>query len=124
MAKKILLIEDDPFLSEIYITKFEQVGYSIEVVDNGEAGLKKASESNPDVVLLDIVLPKMNGLEVLSAIKKDPNLNNTAVIILSNLGSDEDLNRAKDIGADGYLVKSQYTPSEVVSQVENILNKQ
>ncbi|MDX1535475.1 MAG: response regulator [Candidatus Spechtbacterales bacterium] len=123
MARKILLVEDDPFLSEIYITKFEQVGYEVEIATDGESAVKKAHEIHPDVMLLDIVLPKMNGLEVLAELKKDSSVNDIKMIVLSNLGSDEDISRAKEIGADGYLVKSQYTPSEVVSQIENVINE-
>ncbi|MDP4010365.1 MAG: response regulator transcription factor [Candidatus Spechtbacteria bacterium] len=123
MAKKILLVEDDPFLSEIYITKFEEAGYVVEVADDGEKGFQKIKTSNPDIVLLDIILPKMTGLEILESAKRDNALKDIPVIILSNLGSDDDTNKALELGAKGYLIKSQYTPSEVVAKVEEILNK-
>ncbi|MEX0869865.1 MAG: response regulator [Candidatus Spechtbacterales bacterium] len=121
MAKKILLIEDDPFLTEIYTTKFEEVGYDIEVANNGEDGSNLAKETSPDVILLDIILPKINGLEVLTMLKKEEKLKNTPIIILSNLGAAEDVNRAIDLGANDYLIKSQYTPSEVVAKIEEVL---
>lgn len=123
MANKILLVEDDPFLSEIYITKFEEAGYVVEVADDGEKGFQKLKEVAPDIVLLDIILPKMTGLQILEEMKKDERLKSIPVIVLSNLGSDEDTNKAMELGADGYLIKSQYTPSEVVAKIEEIINK-
>ncbi|MEX2145033.1 MAG: response regulator [Candidatus Spechtbacterales bacterium] len=121
MNNKILIIEDDPFLSDIYITKFEEMGYDVGISNDGEEGLKKVREYKPDIVLLDIVLPKKNGLAVLEEIKKDGELKNIPVLILSNLGMDHNFDKAKELGAAGYLVKSQYTPSEVVAEVEKIL---
>ncbi|MDX1607608.1 MAG: response regulator [Candidatus Spechtbacterales bacterium] len=123
MPKKIILVEDDPFLSEIYITKFEEAGYVVEVADDGEEGLEKIKSGKPDIILLDIILPKLTGLEIMEALQKDGTLENTPVIVLSNLGSDEDVKKAMDMGARGYLVKSQYTPSEVVARVEDMINK-
>lgn len=121
MNYKILFIEDDPFLSDIYMTKFEEVGYDIDISNDGEEGLKKIRENKPDIVLLDIVLPKRSGLEILEEIKNDSTLKHIPVLILSNLGMDQNFDKAKSLGAAGYLVKSQYTPSEVVAEVEKIL---
>lgn len=121
MNYKILFIEDDPFLSDIYMTKFEEVGYDIDISNDGEEGLKKIRENKPDIVLLDIVLPKKSGLEILEEIKNDSTLKHIPVLILSNLGMDQNFDKAKSLGAAGYLVKSQYTPSEVVAEVEKIL---
>lgn len=121
--KKILLIEDDLFLSDIYKTKFEQVGYIIQVAENGAEGVKKARASQPDLILLDIVLPKMNGIEVLDQLKSAEGTKSIPVVFLTNLGSDEDIKEGLKKGAAGYLVKSQFTPSEVVAEVEKILKK-
>jgi len=123
MNYKIIFIEDDPFLSDIYMTKFEEVGYDIDMAGDGEEGLKKIREIKPDIVLLDIVLPKKNGLEVLEEIKNDDALKHIPVLVLSNLGIDQNFDKAKSLGAAGYLVKSQYTPSEVVAEVEKILKE-
>ncbi len=122
MPKKILLIEDDPFLTEIYVTKFEQAGYSVEVAEDGKSGYEKVKEMKPDIVLLDIVLPNMEGFEVTEKIKNDPEAKDVMVIMLTNLGSDEDIQKANNKGADGYIVKSRYTPSEIVSRVEEIIS--
>lgn len=122
MPKKIVLVEDDPFLSEIYITKFEEAGYVVEVADDGEEGLEKIKNGKPDIVLLDIILPKLTGLEIMEELQKDESFKETPIIVLSNLGADEDVQKAMDMGAKGYLVKSQYTPSEVVARVEEMVN--
>lgn len=119
--KKILLVEDDSFLSDIYVTKFEEAGYIIDLADNGREGLRRAGELMPDLILLDIILPKMNGLEVLAALKNDAKTKNIPIVILSNLSADEDVKKGLEIGADAYLIKSQFTPSEVVAKVEEIL---
>lgn len=124
MPQKILLIEDDVFLSDIYMTKFQEVGYVIEAADSGTQGLQKAKEGTPDVILLDIVLPKMNGLEVLEKLKADADTKSIPVIILSNLGSEDDVKVGMKKGASSYIIKSQFTPSEVVECVEKTLKKE
>lgn len=121
--EKILLVEDDLFLSDIYKTKFEQVGYIILVAENGTEGVKKARESQPDLILLDIVLPEMNGIEVLDQLKSAKETKSIPVVFLTNLGSDQEIKEGLKKGAVGYLVKSQFTPSEVVAEVEKILKK-
>lgn len=122
MAKKILLVEDDPFLIDIYTMKFEQSGYTVEVASDGEEGLQKAQSGDPAIILLDIVLPKMEGLELLKQLKNGAKTKDVPVVILSNLGGQEQLERAQELGAYDYLVKSQYTPSEVVAHIKSILD--
>lgn len=123
MNYKILLIEDDPFLSDIYMRKFEELGYITDLASDGEEGLEKVEEIKPDIVLLDIILPKKNGLEILREIKSNDELKNIPVLILSNLSMDENFDKARELGASGYLVKSQYTPSEIVAEVEKVLKE-
>lgn len=122
MGKKILLIEDDPFLLEIYSKKLEEAGYVVEVATDGENGLNRIVELHPNLVLLDIILPKLAGLDVLARIKQDKSLEKIPVVILSNLGMDEEIKRAMALGADAYLIKSHYTPSEVVVKVGEVIN--
>lgn len=117
VAKKILLIEDDSFISEMYYTKLKDVGYEVETAYDGEDGLKKVSELKPDLILLDIRLPKLDGLELLSIIKGKDDLKNIPVIILSNLGEKEDIEKGLSLGAIDYLIKAHYTPTEVVEKV-------
>lgn len=122
MIYKILLIEDDPFLSEIYIAKFEEAGFAITVAADGYLGLKKAKEQKPNLLLIDIIMPTMDGFEVLSAMKDDPEIKNIPVVILSNLGEEEDVRKGLSFGAVDYLVKAHYTPTEVVARIKTILS--
>lgn len=122
MNDRILLIEDDPFLAEIYVAKFEEAGFSISVARDGCEGLKKAKEQKPSLLLIDIVMPKLDGFEVLEAMKRDPEIKDVSTVIFSNLGEEEDVKRALELGARDYLVKAHYTPTEVVARVSAILN--
>lgn len=125
--KRILLIEDDPFLVDIYTTKFKESGFDIEVATDGEQGLRKLSEKNFDLLLLDIVLPQVDGWEVLEKIKalkvNIKHLENLKIIILSNLGQKEEVERGIEMGAIRYFIKAHYTPSEVVAEIEQLLKR-
>jgi DNA-binding response OmpR family regulator len=120
--KKILLIEDDPFISEMYALKFKQE-YDFDVANDGAMGLQKLAENKPDLVLLDIIMPKMDGFEVLQKMKTDPNLASIPVVLLTNLGRKEDEKKGLQMGAIDYIVKAHFTPSEVVEKVKQILNQ-
>jgi len=119
--KHILLIEDDPFLIEIYATKLKEAGYSVETAEDGDEGLRSIKEKTPDLVLLDVVLPNFNGWEILRKIKKDDNLKDLKVIVFSNLGEKDEIEKGLNLGATKYLVKAHYTPSEVIKEVKKIL---
>jgi DNA-binding response OmpR family regulator len=119
--KHILLIEDDPFLIEIYATKLKEAGYSVKTAEDGDEGLRAIKEKKPDLVLLDVVLPNFNGWEILRKIKKDDNFKNLKVIVLSNLGEKDEVEKGLNLGATKYLVKAHYTPSEVIKEVKKIL---
>ncbi len=122
MAKQhIFLIEDDPFLSEIYATKIEEAGFTISVFDNPVLAIDKVKQEKVDLVLLDIVMPNMDGFEILSIIKSDPKTKGIPVIILSNLGEEENVKKGLSLGAVAYLVKAHYTPTEVVAKVKSVL---
>jgi len=118
---KILLVEDDPFLIEIYSSKLKKAGFSVEIVSDGSMVLEKVKEIIPDLILLDVVLPNMDGWEILRAIKNNNLLKKTKVIILSNLSEKEDVEKGFKLGATKYLVKSHYTPSEVVEEIKKII---
>lgn len=122
MAKKILLVEDDPFLSEIYVTKFEEAGFNVSVAGDGSLGLQKVKEENPDILMLDIVMPNVDGFELLRLLKQEQATKNIPVVILSNLGEQEDVERGFKLGALMYIIKAHYTPTEVVAKVKSILN--
>ena len=118
---KILLVEDDPFLIEIYTTKLKESGYVVDTAEDGDTALRKVKDELPDLMLLDIVLPNFNGWEILRKIKTDENTKELKVIILSNLGEKGEVEKGIKLGATKYLVKAHYTPSEVVSEVKKIL---
>ncbi len=119
--KKILIVDDDDFLLEMYAIKFKEAGFLVDIAKNGEEAITKISEVNPDVVLLDVVMPKMDGFEVLRTIKEKNMISQTPVILLSNLGQKEDIERGLKLGARDYIVKAQFTPSEVVAKVKSFL---
>ena len=117
----ILLIEDEEMLANMYETKFKTSGYDIHKALDGEAGLKIAEEVNPDIILLDVIMPKLDGFSVLKQLREKPKTKNTPVILLTNLGQDEDVEKGKILGATGYLVKANMTPAEVVEKVKEYL---
>lgn len=121
--KKILLIEDDPFLIDIYRNKLEESGYEVEAVADGSEALSKIQEVQPDLVLLDIVLPGVDGWEILRAIRNNPVTKNLRVIMLSNLGQKEEVEKGVDLGATKYLIKAHFTPSEVAKEIEELLKQ-
>lgn len=121
--KTILLIEDDPFLVDLYNTKLKEEGFEVEIAVSGREGLRKFKEKKPDLILLDIVLPDLDGWEVFEEIKKMDKLNDLKIVILSNLAEKRDVERAQELGATSYLIKSHFTPTEVVEKINKILEK-
>lgn len=122
--KKILIVEDDSMLGEIYERKFTQAGYAVTIAASGIEGEKMAKMTDPDLVLLDLVLPEEDGFDILKRIKEDPSTNKIKVVIFSNLSQDEDKQKAAALGANGFIAKSDYTPQQVVDEVNRILNNE
>jgi len=122
MIKKILLIEDDKFLRELMSKKLVNMEYDVVSAVDGESGLAMIKETKPDAVLLDLILPGINGFEVLERAKKDPEIANIPVIILSNLGQKEDIERGLGLGAVDFMVKAHFTPQEIVNKLKSILD--
>ena len=118
--KTILLVEDDPFLIDIYTTKLKDSGFSIEVAADGEEGIRKLRGKKFDLLVLDIVLPQIDGWEILKKIKEDLKIK-IPIVILSNLGQKEEVEKGMKQGAAKYLIKAHYTPSEVVEEVKKVL---
>jgi len=121
MAKKILIIEDDKFLRELIFRKLINEGYDVKEAVDGEDGLKIAEKEKPDLILLDLILPEMDGFEVLAKIKEKPALSQIPVIILSNLGQREDIEKGLSMGAIDYLIKAHFTPAEIVEKIRNVI---
>jgi len=118
---KILIVEDDRFLRELIAKKLKNEGYEVLEAVDGEEGLKRIKEEKPDLVLLDLILPGMDGFEVLEKTKEDTETAHIAVIILSNLGQREEVERGLKLGAIDYLIKAHFTPGEIIEKVKNIL---
>jgi DNA-binding response OmpR family regulator len=120
--KEILLVEDDPFLLDIYTTKLNDYGFSVETASDGREGLKKLKEKKFELLILDIVLPNVDGWEVLKEISKDEELKkDLKIFILSNLGQKEEVERGFKMGIVKYFIKAHYTPTEVAEEIKKVL---
>lgn len=118
----IIVVEDETFLSKVLSERLIDEGFArVDVAGNGEEALQKIKANPPDIILLDMILPKMNGFEVLQILKKDSTLSTIPVLALSNLGQDQDIVQAKQLGAVDYLVKSNFSLQKVVSKIYSIL---
>jgi DNA-binding response OmpR family regulator len=118
VAPKVLIVEDDRYISKMYQLKLSLDGMETAVAENGRIGVEKIKEFKPDVVLLDILMPEMDGFEVLKTVKSDPETKDIPILILSNLGQEDHIEKGLSLGAIGYIVKSQYTPSKVVEKIK------
>ncbi len=121
MPKKILIVEDDQQVARVYGIKFSGAGYEVVSAFDGEEGIGKINAERPDIVLLDLMLPRKDGFAVLEEMKKNGNLSKIPVIVLSNLGQDEDRERALKLGAVDYIVKADSTIQEIVEKVGQYL---
>ena len=121
---KILLVEDDLFLMGMYATKFELENFVVVVAEDGQKAIRIAAKEMPDIVLLDIMLPKQNGFEVLKQLKADKATVDIPVILLTNLSQKDEIDKGLEMGAADYLVKAHFMPSEVVDKIKKMLNKQ
>ncbi|OGF61685.1 hypothetical protein A2662_02220 [Candidatus Giovannonibacteria bacterium RIFCSPHIGHO2_01_FULL_45_33] len=120
---KILIVEDDKFLRDLILQKLQREGFDTVPALDGEEGLKLAKEKMPDLVLLDLILPGLDGFEVLKQIKADAQTKQIPVIVLSNLGQKEDMDRAFSGGAEEFMVKANFTPGEIIAKIKQILQK-
>ena len=123
MAKRILIIEDDKFLRELIAKKILKEGYEVFEAADGIEGLAKTKEVKPDLILLDLILPVVDGFEVLSQLKKEPTLSSIPVIILSNLGQKEDVEKGLKLGAAGYLIKAHFELDEIIERVKDVIER-
>ena len=121
--KKILIIEDDQALYNVYSTELKLQGYDLSNVSDGMKAVEAVRTTMPDLVLLDIMLPGKNGLEILQEIKADGDLANTRIVMLTNYGSDENVRKALDAGAAGYMLKYNIIPSELSQKVSEFLGE-
>ena len=118
---KVAIVEDEPFLASMYKAKFEMEGFEVLRAADGLEGLEIIKKENPDIVLLDIVMPKMDGFDVLTSLHSDAKVARIPVIILTNLGQRSDIEKGLKLGAVDYIVKANYTPAQVVVKVKEHL---
>lgn len=123
MQPRALIVEDEQFIRDIYKRQLEKAGVTVDGFGNGKEGIQAISQNKYDIILLDIMLPDLNGLEILKQIKQNPASKNIPVIMLTNLGQDEIIKEGFTLGAQGYFIKASYTPDQIVAEVKNILSK-
>ncbi len=121
---KIVLIEDDEILSKVVYEELEDAGFEVIQAFDGEEGLRLTREKKPALVLLDLILPKKHGFEVLEELKRAPDTKTIPVIILTMLGSDEDIKKGLQLGANDYIVKSQHAVAEILEKIKNFFGKE
>ncbi len=121
---KIIIVEDDPMLGEIYQKKFSDAGFEVRLVTSGKAVQEETTQYQPDVILLDIVLPDMDGYEILENLAKDEATKNIPVYVFSNLSAKEDIERATKLGAKEFLTKSSFTPTQLVDEIKKLMGGQ
>ena len=121
IKKKLLVVEDEQFLRDLYIQILQEEGYEVDSAEDGEEGLSKLSKNQYDLVLLDVILPKMDGLQILERLSKMGKTSFDNTVLLTNLGQDLVVAKALDYGVRGYMVKSDYTPEELVKEVKGYL---
>lgn len=119
--KRILLVEDDNSLANVYVTRLQAEGFDVRHVSDGEEALANARTYKPDLVLLDVMMPKVSGFDVLDILRNTPETANLKVVMLTALSQQSDQDRAKSLGADDYLVKSQVVISDVVDRIRHHL---
>ncbi len=120
---KVLVVEDDPMIMDMYVHKFNQEGFIVVSHDRGDGVVALAEKEQPDLILLDIIIPGLDGFAVLQALKENTKTKAIGVVMLTNLGQDEDKAKGEQMGAMGYIVKSSKTPGEVAKQVREFLKK-
>ena len=119
---KIAIIEDDPAISQMYRMKFEASGFDVQMADNGKNGVDLVKAFSPDIILLDLQMPEMNGTEALTVIRQNDWGKDTPVVILTNLGEEEAPKELKKLNVHSYIVKANLTPNEVLEHVKEVLN--
>ncbi len=123
MAKKVLIVEDEEILLGLLQKRLKREGYDVLLARNGEEGLKMMRKGSPDLVLLDIVMPKMNGFQVMEEMNKDNQLKKIPVIIISNSGQPVEIDKAQRLGARDWLIKTEFDPEEVLKKVDKQIGK-
>lgn len=122
-VKKILIVEDEESIRDLYKRQVELAGFQTDVAASGKDALTALSQNHYDLILLDIMLPDINGLQVLKEVKGNDKTKGTSVLMLTNLGQDITIKEGFSLGAEGYLIKASYTPDQIIQEINNILSK-
>lgn len=118
---KVLIVDDDPFILDMYSLKFRENGFEVATETSGKKIISEIQRARPDIILLDIVMPSIDGFEILKQIKTDPAVKHIPIIMLTNLGQKEDIERGMKLGAADYIIKAHFTPSEIVEKIKDFL---
>lgn len=118
---KVLIVEDDSLIGKVYSTRLSKDGHKVFLAEDGAIGLALAKKEKPQVILLDIMMPKISGLDVLAELKKDPNTKNITILVYSNLANEQQIAKAKSLGAKEFISKSSLGPQQVVAKIESYL---
>jgi len=120
---RVLIIEDETMLADMYATKFSMEEFEVDKAPNGAEGLEKARAFKPDIILLDIIMPKIDGFGVLKRLRADAAFKDTLIVLLTNLGQEDDVKKGKQLGANDYFIKANHTPADVVEKVRQLSGK-
>lgn len=121
--QKILVVEDEIFLSNVYKAKLEQAGYEVKIALDGEEAMKALEIFIPDAIILDLILPKIDGFETLKTIRKNKKWKEIPVLVVTNLGQKQDIDSATDLGITDYMIKTEITPNDVITKINQMLQK-
>lgn len=119
--KKVLIIEDDSYILDMYKIKLKASGFEVITANDGMEGLEILKKERPDIILLDVIMPKMDGFSVLKEIKNRPELSEIPVVLLTNLGQRENIEKGFELGATSYIIKAHFTPTEIVKKIKDVL---
>ncbi|MFA5021189.1 MAG: response regulator [Patescibacteria group bacterium] len=118
---KILLVEDDSMIVEMYKLRFEEEGFETIVTDKGSEAIEIAKRDQPDLILLDVILPEIDGFSILREIKSEMTTKKIPVLLLTNLSQESDQQKGTELGADGYFIKAQHTPADLMNEIKKVL---
>lgn len=121
--KKILIAEDEPILMEMYRVYFEKAGFEVLNAENGQVCIEIVKKDKPDILLLDVLMPRLNGWDVLKELKNNPETKDMPILVLSNLSQTQEIQKGLDLGADDYIIKSDLTPKDLLAKVEKTISK-
>lgn len=118
---KVLLVEDEQMIVQMYKIRMEDEGWEVFNTDRGSEAIKLAKSEKPDIILLDIILPETDGFSILKELRSEASTKKIPVMMLTNLGQESDQNKGKEMGVNGYFIKSQHTPRDVITKIENLI---